>query len=37
MGSTRLLGGGGGGIWKLGKKGLPISGTVACGWGVIKL
>ena len=31
MGGKGLLGGGGGGIWKFGKKGLPTGGIVACG------
>ena len=37
MGGKGLLGGGGGGIWKLGKKGLPTSGIVVSGWDVMKL
>ena len=37
MGSKGLLGGGGGGIWKLGKKGLSTGGIVAFGWDVMKL
>ena len=31
MGGIGLLGGGGGGIWKFGKKGLPIGGIVVYG------
>ena len=31
MGGKGLLGGGGGGIWKLGKKGFPTGEIVACG------
>ena len=37
MGGKGLLGGGGGGIWKLGKKDLPISGIMVCGYDDMKL
>ncbi len=37
MGGIGLLGSGGGGIWKFGKKGLPTSGIVVCGWDDMKL
>ena len=37
MGGKGLLGGGGGCIWKLGRKGFPINGVVVCGWDVMKL
>ena len=36
MGGIGLLGGGGGGIWKLGKKCLPTNGVVVCGWDEMK-
>ena len=37
MSGKGFLSGGGGGIWKLGKKGLPTSGIVVCGWDDMKL
>ena len=37
MGGKGLLGGGGGGIWKLGKKDLPTGGIMVCGYDDMKL
>ena len=37
MGGKGLLGGGGGGIWKLGRKDLPTSGIIVYGCDDTKL
>ena len=37
MGGRGFLGGGGGGIWKLGKKDLPTSGIKVYGWDDLEL